>query len=69
MSRDDPPYCGDCGMSHHGHHALAQYCKTCGLLMTVNDDDEELVCTTLACPRLGLGREAPVRRRAGAAKP
>jgi hypothetical protein len=62
MSRDDPPYCGDCGMSHYGHHARSEYCKTCGLLMTLNDDEEELVCTSASCTRFGQGREARPRR-------
>jgi hypothetical protein len=61
MSRDDPPYCGDCGMSHYGSHARAEYCEACTMLMTLNED-EELVCTTGTCPRFGQGRAEPARR-------
>jgi hypothetical protein len=68
MSRDDPPYCGDCGMSHFGRHARAEYCQTCNLLMTF-DEDQELTCTNKDCERLGLGRETPARRSASPRKP
>ena len=67
MSRDDPPYCGDCGLSHYGQHARTEYCQACDLLMTL-DEDEELACTNKDCERLGQGREAPARRPARASK-
>ena len=39
MSRDDPPYCGDCGLSHYGQHARTEYCQACDLLMTLDEDE------------------------------
>ena len=61
MSVDDLPYCGDCGMSHRGRHARAEFCQTCNLLMT-RDDDGELACTNQTCSRFGQGRTVLVRR-------
>ncbi len=64
MSMDEPPYCGDCGMSHRGKHARAEFCQACNLLMT-GDDDQVLVCTNDACRRCGEGLELRLVLRRG----